>query len=415
MKKGINKFIYRSADESGVAIIIAIGFLAVILAVVISFANMSIVNKKLSDNYNSVQEARMTAQTAYNRALSVVDYVKNSEETLSMDKLYSKYEGNAIDPTPMISPNHYSDTIVELLSTTIDGKLYTPAYTSTITDSGPYWQYLPYDAGTDTPITSRFVYVVIANPGKIDPTAAIDTGSIGKASSEIETDTTSYNVFGRPGREVNEVFLRSLDDDANWLQNDYLKKMSSENVTPATSPDGLLASGEKWSSFVTLFKKLGISEDSDLADTFQTVFLLDAPPDLEAFWIDANGDEQCENSELYHRFNLTRNDWNSLNINDITNAPVIFNEAPGSKTNSIYWLNIKDSDNSDIKTFKKQIAANILDYCDSDTESTTDNTNAPTYNGNEKVPYINLYLKAGFKVTVWTLPAIYRPILLSWN
>ena len=64
-------------------------------------------------------------------------------------------------------------------------------------------------------------------------------------------------------------------------------------------------------------------------------------------------------------------------------------------TGGIPWLSIPYNDpafdNSPVETQVAQIAANIIDYCDSDSYATYNFTDAaiPIFCGNEKVPYIN--------------------------
>jgi len=232
--------IKKTANESGIAIIIVLGFMAVLLLLIISFINLSIVNKKISHNYNALQSARMAAQTGYNRALAILNYAKNST-LVDMSKIYSSYE--EINGETVAD----SDGLPELLETIVNGSTYTPNYTS---DTGPCWQYLIIkDNESDTQIVGRLAYVVILEAGKIDPSAVVDSG-INIADKAVTEDTalalySSYGIIGRPGRNVNELFLKSVD----WLSSDHLQKMSTTNAEPV----GLLPKGERWGGFIDLF------------------------------------------------------------------------------------------------------------------------------------------------------------------
>jgi hypothetical protein len=373
MNKKINK-------ESGVAVIMALGFMAIILVLVLSFIDISIINRKISENYSYLQTARMAAQTSYQRALAIIDGYRG-DSSKDMMQLFS-YNSNV---------NTRSDEMSNLIETVVNGVAYYSSYDSNV---GPHWQYLPVDHDTDTPITARLAYAVIVDIGKIDPSSAVDSGSnansysknaVAEWVSETNTGTASNGsyIVGRPGRDLSEMYLTSLP---SWFTSSYARDMGATNAAPA----GKLTVGSKWDSFDTIFTQLGIADDTT-KDSIRNVFVLNNLPDAEAFWVD-NGDLQRESSELYHRFNLARTDWEQLEVDSILSTPIAFNEGTSpSDVYSIYWLkNWEDNGAySTAENCSKQIAANLIDYCDSDDSATTDSVTVPSYVGLEKVPYIN--------------------------
>ena len=373
--------IKNNINESGIAIIIALGFMAILLFLVLSFVNLTITNKKMSKNYSSLQTARSAAETAYQRAITIINLgmtYPTDNTSIDLTKIYSTYKNDT---------DADSDDLYDLLETTVNGAKYIPIYASsggTDPDTGPHWQYLPIDHGNDIPITARLAYVVIVDEGKIDPSAAVDSAVYGKSASELETDSTSYNVLGRPGRNINEIFLTSLP---NWFTDTYAEEMSASNATPS----GLLPSTGRWSNFLKLEQALGIA-GTETADSFRTVFVLNNTPDAEAFWID-NGDYQQDNSELYHRFNLARTDWNDITVDSFTTTSAVVAEIDDTDTDgmTIPWLkNWKNAgDMGSATNARNQIIANLIDYNDSNDSATTDDQDNPTYVGLEKVPYIN--------------------------
>ena len=370
------------SDEKGVAIITVLGFTAILLSIMITFLNIAVLNKKMSENYNSLQRARMSVQTGYNRALAVINYSKNSSENIDLNKIYSSY--NEVDGSYIAD----SDELPDLLRTIVNGSTYTPTYTSTGVAgepaSGPYWQYLKTsDDYTDTKIVARIAYVVRVDDGKIDPSASVDSGLnlSNTASSETSSIYSSLNCIGRPGKNIHELFLMSAD----CITYDWARKLSSTNAS-----GGLLEAGERWGGFIDMFDKLGITDGSTTADSFRELFAMNIPADPEAFWLD-NGDEQRDNAELYHSFNLSRNDWHSIEVDSLLEAPVQFDENTIAQPTSINWFrnwsNMGGFSSSEV--CRNQIAANLIDYSDMDNSATTDSEDAPSFVGLERVPFIN--------------------------
>jgi hypothetical protein len=121
--------------------------------------------------------------------------------------------------------------------------------------------------------------------------------------------------------------------------------------------------------------------------------------------------------DIWQRFNLARNDWDTLTVDDLLTADVNahVNKVYGNtwdsdfeddaaqllnnKTKSIVALS-HVADNpatfADLEARRRQIAANLIDYSDSDDEPTSDilpadwaKDNVPEYTGNERTLYID--------------------------
>ncbi len=138
----------------------------------------------------------------------------------------------------------------------------------------------------------------------------------------------------------------------------------------------------------------------------------------EAFWSDLNGNGKIEDNEWFHRFNMRRTDWATLNVNDILKEPKWFKDEDDYKvfksnynqnfdTGGIAWLNnwTDGGDWEDKDATKKQIAANLLNYCspasrecvsdvnqsewdtDADNDGVGDKT--PEYTGLKRTLYAN--------------------------
>ena len=400
----IDTFGYKKkhmSEESGIAVIMSLGFMAVILILVLSFVDLSIINRRMSENYNHLQAARMATQTAYQRALVAIDAFRG-DSSKDMMKIFS-YNSNV---------NTRSDGLDNLIETVVNGVTYYSDYDPL---EGPHWQYLPIDHGTDTPITARFAYAVVVDIGRIDPSSVVDSGSCANDFSNdaiSETNATytgtasdGTDIVGRPGRDMTELYLTSLSP--TWFTNDFARDMGATN----TDPSGELSVGSRWDSFDTIFTELGITDDL-IKDSFRNAFVLNNLADAEAFWID-NGDLQRESGELYHRFNLARTDWNQIEVDSILTVPLAFNETTNpSDIYSIYWLKKWEASGgfASAEICSKQIAANLIDYCDSDDSATTDDQDNPTYVGLEKVPYINeLFFSLSGQNSLLTSPNVGGP------
>ena len=399
-------------NENGMAIVFTIGMITLFLLLALAFITTSIVEKKAAQNYNSLQIARMVVQSGVHRAMATLDFYA-ADKTENLTNVYS-YNANG---------DH--DGLEELLETQVDGITY---YSSGdyVLANGPHWQYLPEDHGADTPIVSRLAYMVISDLGKLDISACLDSGvnasllknlDLYKNKSVTESNSAnaidgvectsiyvSYNsarepygkpVVGRPGRRMNELFLRCINDDHSWFTDNDAKKISPK----IANPNGTLEpTGSRWPDFDTIFDELTINND-DIKDSFKTFFVVDNLADAEAFWInDDNGGGVLikENDELFHRFNLMRSNWDGATVDSFSSsAPRLFSSSLENDNFSIPWLvdwkfeGGFGAGNAD--TCRNQIIANLIDYNDTNDTAVTDypGNNPPTYVGLEKIPYIN--------------------------
>jgi len=388
--------------EHGIATVFALGFLSLLFMLSAVYITSSMIERKASENTNALQSARMLVQTGLNRSMASLNrYILDN--TVDLSDIYT-YNSDA--------DYRSSDNLDNLLETTVDGVTYYKAadYSEA---NGPHWQYLPEEHGADTPIIGRFAYMVLAQSGKLDLSACLDSGqnasilggsavseADGSGKTSLQADGTY--VIGRPGRNINEIYLTSIDNSNTWFS-DYSGDVSSFFASPAGELKGQNDSWKaQWDDFTTLFDKLSLDDDA-VRNSFQSHFSIGNSPDAEAFWVD-DGDGIRESNEFYKRFQLNRTDWNSIEVDSFIVNPIL---NTSSDTNiSILWLkNWKDVGGMQtIINSKKQIIANLIDYNDSDTIATTDDPDNPTYVGLETVPYANeVYLKIPGSITVTKL------------
>ncbi len=404
-----------NAGDKGVAVIVALGIFVLLFGLGVSFITTLITERKAAKNVDALKMARMVAQAGLQRTLTAVEmYVEDTSSDLN--NIFS-FNDDDNDATEMLGGEN------GLMKTHVDAVSFYSLEENYDTNSNPTWQYIKSGYG-DNEVIARFAYVAIADHGRIDPSACLDSGynaftiygkNAKSAASESNTnksrgrdgvevtslDQNGIEIIGRPGRQVNEIFLRSMDPEKEWLnkKKNYITKICSRWANPR----GKLMVNKKiwegrWLDFTTLFskKKLDIKKDSEKT-LFKKHFVLNSPADPEAFWVDSNGDLVRDISEYYHRFNLMRVNWDYLSVDSVISDPIAFNTAKAdTEIYSINWIrNWNDEGGfSDTERNQKQIAANLIDYNDSNSTATTDYDpdypdNNPTYVGLDKSPYIN--------------------------
>ena len=390
------QLLHRAKEDRGVALIFVLGVITLLSMLALTFAITSTLNHKSATNLSAQTISQLSLQAGLQRAItSIKIYSNNIDKDFSDTYIFSSNQesgiSNNIKRESLGGPNGLMNTVINSVN------YYGIASENYDVNNNPTWQYLPFDHGPNNPIIGRFACVVLSDLGKIDPSACIDSGKNAydhstsaisedfPASEATMIDSSGNPVIGRPGRNVNELFLKTLS--SSWFTEQDAQKISSGLASPAGELK--LASGAwtaRWDNLDLLFDKLNIPNDKK--NTFSQFFNLNNPADPEAFWIDANGDHIKDKNKLYHRFNLTRTDWNNLTISDILSAS---NDYTSSQGGGIPWLNNWQSagEMENSITCKSQIAANLIDYNDLDTSATTDSEDNPTYVGLEKCPYIN--------------------------
>lgn len=414
-------------NQSGIATILAIGITALLLCLAIAFVTTSIVEKKAAANYQSMITARIAAQTAFNRAMSQMkDQSLDSQE--SYNEIVSHDPGVNNLSISSADSARYFQNLPTALTTTVNGynvysldTSYPQGITFSDTSTVTWLYFVDTSASGDPKVASRIAYVIVPDKGKIDPWAIIDSGAnagacgktspsevaYGGANSYTSVDGAGNYVVGRPGRDITELCLASLEyDGSDTFSPTYTQQMSVNTASPA----GVVAVGQagNWTDFESLCTTLSIpASQTAKRDYFRKVFYINSLADPEEFWIDSNADSIRNLSELTTRFDLVSaggsiGGWNSIDT--------------GAIANSIPWLgNWKYSgDFPSANSARNQIIANLITYCKTDTNAITDSPNAPTYVGLERCPYINeARIQVPISITRTTPPL--PPSIYSWT
>ncbi len=412
----------RASDERGIALLFTLGILSLLLILAVAFATSSITQRKIASNNSDATYAKMLAESVLHK---VVGVLQNYDEGAQ----YSHCDNS----THAGSPNHANVDWLYKLGTT-DIFYWYDSYGS---PENINWEFLTqYDSKDNTnKIKGRYAYIVIPGGG-IDPVKLVST-FYDEGDNYPESDLSAAPKRSRFGESMEEINIKSIDKDDLFSSNLAVQKFNYELPLPG-QPNGTYDAGKPWPDFETMFYDMGIT-DASAKESYRDWFILNTANDPEAFWLDMDGDNKVDfninypgtisitEDELYHRFNLMRTDWDSL-VLDNTNGIIVPNScgrvwpsdvtsdnsadiySPGATSKdgrSIPWLdNLKDAGTFSSTAIRaKQIAANLIDYCDTNSNPKTDNENNPTYTGNELSPYINelgIYLQASAQVqSIW--------------
>lgn len=388
----------NKAEEQGMALIVTLGILSMLLVLALAFASSARTERKAAAANANSTVARLLAESGVKRVIALMNY----------------YDVNGFQVDGIASNTSGSETDwIHRLSTSIDGtSIYSWSSDTPGTDQ-PTWENISIDGQ----ILGRMAYRVVAGGGRLDPAACVKS----------TIDENNPNLQERPGVEVDEIMLKDADPTGSYI--------SATNCTDLGFVDsgGKLTNGTRWTDFPQLFSLVGVPDASK--PFYYSVFVLDQGQIREAFWIDSNNNGKKDSSEWYKRFNLARTDWNDNFASDgngaegdldsdgdtdrndhsiafmtdyILNDPLTFVSAndpsPATISDGIKWINdwTEPGTYTNADARKKQIAANLIDYCDNDGSGTDDPSNAgyvfnptrdsssnPTYMGLEKTPYIN--------------------------
>ncbi len=341
-------------NQEGLAMIFTLGIVLLLFLIAMLFVTSALIEKKSAQNYNNLQKARMMALSGLERATSLLHIYNTEVEDITT---FYSYSDESMDT------NYLVDTLLTNINTG------TFVISDSIKDS-VRWIYLPQDHDIDTPITGRIAYFM----GETD---------FGKIDINKVTDF-SYFTF----QYITSDMLNQIGANSDWRSPEHIAHTLRMSDTDITSDSGRL-----------------------IRDELNEYFVFTSLPSYEAFWLDANANGSKIDSELFHRFNLARTDWDDP-INKVTVDKIVsgnlYNILDTSRTSNdvLPWIaNWKDAGgNLDARLNRRQIASNLIDYSDANSISTTDSglTSGalPSYVGLEKTPYINeLNLTIAFNLT----------------
>ena len=408
----MNKKVYfgNTPDrQDGAALVIALGLLALLLLMLIGFLASSLLEQRIAYSYTDNVGSRLLARSALVRAKSQLASLDDLMwfRNRSVDvKLFAPIVSIANDNTTGFSPQTNDNAagngssvadesgdayqaLAPLLRTYLGNNSKETA--ANIRKNWHWRNFFPQDKKVDYPqwiyyynnedkdiITGRLAYIIIPNYG-IDPSLL---GGETQAAREIT------------GSEYDELLLKSfVTDGRNWGHT-----YNSGNLMNWLSLD-MMVSG-KISSMSEMGGNSVIRWDDIKGDFFAgELGGTDTPGSLSG---SSNGAYK-EFAELYFTTAQKMVDEKDLDGNERTNIKFTagYNNAPSHAT----WKGFLDRVEFEPASVRDQVAANIVDYIDTDSIPTSDVadtktwlTETPNFTGNEKTPYINQIVPA-FELT----------------
>ena len=420
-------------NESGVALLFALGILSLLLVLGLAFASNALLAQKVASNNSNRSQAKLLAQSAISRIATAIMY----------------YQFQAANWSPTIIPVDYSDiysygkdknnkVFADGLFSKDDSLLTPPSSASTEqltteTFQKPKWAFIfdkPEDE-TNRKIVGRIAYQQVpGSNGASKITMDSVLRGVYKQKSHA-TSSTSETENHEPwkyrwGKTISELNFNTSTPLNNWDSNKPAESALTE-TTFSSIP-----------AFFTVYEPKYFS--GEYADEKKAFFerwftggTEPVEPEFYRYETVANG--VTTEYKLYHRFNLgdidkcdlKEDQWYDRFRNDTSvtlskNSTAILDKLAGSSAEFKLTDELTPADTgipflkqitneheqgtfSTLEARRKQIAANLNDYCDPDSIPTSDvdatnwsvdedkkeptfTKKEPTFTGNERTPYI---------------------------
>ena len=447
--------------EDGVALIFALGLLTLLSVLGVAFVTNSLTAQKIAANVGSRNQARILMDSAVNRVMITLMgvFAQSPGGAGDFSFIYSAPGGYAKGDTGTTwdqlddskddgSPKN--DLEDSKLSVVVSAGL--PKYDGS--KSKASWVYVKDQGGY---VTGRMAYQVL--PTGLS-SMSLDQVLLGVYNHDDTPGNTNFGSSTSPswnvriGKDITEFNIgKACGDDAPF-KNEWKYDVTNAPWNSAQFPQNIYTGTgysrenpfKAVSSFDSFFggvmyqnvvKNSAAGMDAKQQAWFRHWFSESREASPEVFYVTGDKKTAMEEAVPYHRFNLGKisgvtdddNDtqWYSRfkgweksgfkNSPDVVKAltendskDFLPEDKAAPKDSGLPFLRaMGDSPGSfdSIDNRRKQIAANLNDYCDSDSIPTSNlaantwsNTNKPAYTGNEKTPYINeLVLELKFNVT----------------
>ncbi len=420
-------------NESGVALLFALGILSLLLVLGLAFASNALLAQKVAYNNSSRSQAKLLAQSAISR--------------IAIAMMYYQYQANAKGIIPVNYSAIYSDgadgikedgnVFADGLYSTDDSLLTPP--TSSVSASFeansntyklPKWAFV-FDKPKgehDRKIIGRIAYQQVIDDEKGISKIDLDNVLHGIYSQETNPARIPWN--NRWGKSINELNLGSSTPFKRWKEGDLAPESASDWDISSLADFFIAYSG----SSEPFFDYTNVNSDGyknkNFVERWFTGGKTKAEPEFYRYDISSTeykslqrfnlGDlDKCDlgDDKWYDRF---RKDT-SLTINKNTDEIFTKLAADSKEFNLTEDLTPPDTGIPFLKqianeqgtfdtlaTRRKQIAANLNDYCDPDSIPTSDfpatnwsveeGVTEPTFTGNERTPYI---YELGYKLEIY--------------
>ena len=428
-------FMNRQNKEKGVALLFALGLLSLMSVLGVAFVANALTAQKIAVNLGARNQAQVVLDSAVNRIMiTLMALLRQDNATTDFSVIYSTNDGTerTKDTTKLYTYDQLNEENKSKLDMFLTGL---PKYDGSKSKST--WVYVRDNDGR---IIARMAYQVLptgTSSLSLDKVLKGIYNPLTKALVEgANKNASSWNQ--RIGRDINELYIgRTAAFRQEWsVDNDAGKTL------PGSSSDTIVSSfGEFFTT--DIYKIIGNPGDT-VNDPKRQIWLRrwfsesgNASP--EVFYLTGSASTKMEEATPYHRFNLgpiegisntAAEKWyprfkvfvkgtNSYDeaiknsnkvVDNLLAASLKFypedNAAPSDSGISYLRQIAKDGGSfGDIEKRRRQIAANLNDYCDEDSIPTSDISaeewsgpsvagpgKMPQYTGNEKTPYINEFV-----------------------
>lgn len=406
-------------NESGVALLFALGILSLLLILGLAFASNALLAQKVAANNSNRSQAKLLAQSAISRIAIAVMY----------------YQSQATTHSPVVIPIDYSDVysygqdrdnrvFADGLFSTNDSLLTPPSSVTTDTPTSttyekPKWAFVfdKPESDSDRKIIGRIAYQQVKGSSGMSKISLNNVLRGVYAQESHSTGTPQIPWTNRWGKSIDELNLNNTTPLNNWegLKPDE----SSLDVSSFSSFfEAYKGSGEYFYNYTTVDSQ-GYKNKSFIERWF-TEGTNPMEPEyyrynitsseyrlLHRFNLGELDDCDLEDEEWYDRFrndtSVTLSKNSDAILDNLAHDGVEFrltDENTPADTGIPFLKQIADAHETfeSLAHRRKQIAANLNDYCDSDSKPTSDvdatnwsveeDVTEPTFTGNERTPYI---------------------------
>ena len=411
-------------NESGVALLFALGILSLLLVLGLAFASNALLAQKAAHNNSSRSQAKLLAQSAISRIATAIMY----------------YQYQAAHASPVVIPQNYSDVysygqdrdgrvFADGLFSTDDSLLTPPSSAATdaptsTTYEKPKWAFVfdKPESDSDRKIIGRIAYQQVLGSKGLSKISLDNVLRGVYAQESHSTGSPASNLIpwnNRWGKSIDELNLNSSTPLNNWSDPTICGSSDEQKVTSFSAFfDAFQSSGDYFYNYTTEGSQ-GYKNKAFIERWF-TDSSNAVEPEFYRF------SSAMDQDKLYHRFNLGelddcslgdeewydrfRNDT-SVTLNKNSDAILdrlahdgvefrLTDDNTPADTGIPFLKQIADTPETfaSLADRRKQIAANLNDYCDSDSKPTSDvdatnwsvneGVTEPTFTGNERTPYI---------------------------
>lgn len=444
---------YYNKNERGVALLFALGMLALLLVLGLAFVANALLAQKTARNNSSRTQARMLANSALNRAMAaIMVYDLSYRMTFSTSPsgfgaIHSISNGTDVvedsaNPSgPLTGENSLlllpeDDSLVAKSAAVQYNKLFTSnAFT------GDWFYFYNGKSGSDKRIIGRAAWQVVSsappmlypvflrggiNAGNVDVNSnwkpsehrwgrdideasfSSDTPLLKPAADNFDGNggsSTSYDTFYN-------IVTSWTDEDKRWFETWFMPEPD-----PAKADIGR-ASAVPTALFADTYTFIRNKQRRNYMRFNISEFALRYDAASQAYKVDWKGNYSGNEDPWYARFgsgdtfhnneeaikNLTRDSADALPSDKFDH------NVDAKERSGLPFLRLIGNDKgtfANLGDLRKQIAANFNDYCDADNIPTSNiaaenwwtltdwNANKPIYTGNEKTPYL---YELGFKI-----------------